>query len=82
MIGNAIADLKEALKGSDADAITAKTNALAQASMKLYAALFVTTRPSTPIDLSKLGTSVGSANQGSNLSQGSADGYRQDHHHR
>src|SRR5258708_29162895 len=34
-IENAIADLKEALKGSDAAAITAKTNALAQASMKL-----------------------------------------------
>src|SRR5262249_10321933 len=34
-IENAIADLKEALKGDDADAITAKTNALAQASMKL-----------------------------------------------
>src|SRR6478609_266998 len=34
-IENAMADLKEALKGGDADAITAKTNALAQASMKL-----------------------------------------------
>src|ERR1700709_1243173 len=34
-IENGIADLKEALKGDDADAIQAKTNALAQASMKL-----------------------------------------------
>jgi len=39
-IENAIADLKEALKGNDADAITAKTNALAQASMKLGEAMY------------------------------------------
>jgi molecular chaperone DnaK len=39
-IENAIADLKEALKGSDADAITAKTNTLAQASMKLGEAMY------------------------------------------
>src|SRR5437763_4309346 len=39
-IENAIADLKEALKGSDAAAITAKTNALAQASMKLGEAMY------------------------------------------
>jgi molecular chaperone DnaK len=39
-IENAIADLKEALKGSDATAITAKTNALAQASMKLGEAMY------------------------------------------
>jgi len=39
-IENAIADLKEALKGDDADAITAKTNALAQASMKLGEAMY------------------------------------------
>src|SRR5208283_2609707 len=39
-IENAIADLKEALKGDDADAITAKTNALAQASMKLGEAVY------------------------------------------
>src|SRR5262249_35909945 len=32
-IENTMADLKEALKGDDADAITAKTNGLAQASM-------------------------------------------------
>src|SRR5436190_720690 len=39
-IENAMADLKEALKGSDAEAITAKTNALAQASMKLGEAMY------------------------------------------
>jgi molecular chaperone DnaK len=35
-----MADLKEALKGDDAAAITAKTNALAQASMKLGEAMY------------------------------------------
>ena len=39
-IENAIADLKEALKGDDAAAITAKTNALSQASMKLGEAMY------------------------------------------
>jgi molecular chaperone DnaK len=39
-IENAMADLKEALKGNDADAITAKSNALAQASMKLGEAMY------------------------------------------
>ena len=39
-IENALADLKEALKGSDADAISAKTNTLAQASMKLGEAMY------------------------------------------
>jgi molecular chaperone DnaK len=39
-IENALADLKEALKGGDADAITAKTNTLAQASMKLGEAMY------------------------------------------
>jgi len=39
-IENAIADLKEALKGDDADVITAKTNVLAQASMKLGEAMY------------------------------------------
>jgi len=40
VIENGLADLKEALKGSDADAITTKTNALAQASMKLGEAMY------------------------------------------
>ena len=35
-----MADLKEALKGDDADAIQAKTNTLAQASMKLGEAMY------------------------------------------
>jgi molecular chaperone DnaK len=39
-IENAMADLKEALKGDDEAAITAKTNALAQASMKLGEAMY------------------------------------------
>jgi molecular chaperone DnaK len=39
-IENAMADLKEALKGDDAEAITAKTNALAQVSMKLGEAMY------------------------------------------
>src|ERR1700761_1192995 len=39
-IENAMADLKEALKGTDADAISAKANTLAQASMKLGEAMY------------------------------------------
>jgi molecular chaperone DnaK len=39
-IENAMADLKEALKGDDAEAISAKTNTLAQASMKLGEAMY------------------------------------------
>ena len=39
-IENAIADLKEALKGDNSTAIQAKTNALAQASMKLGEAMY------------------------------------------
>jgi len=39
-IENAMADLKEALKGDDAAAIAAKTNTLAQASMKLGEAMY------------------------------------------
>src|SRR6266481_2866781 len=38
-IETALADLKEALKGDDTDAITAKMNALSQASMKLGEAM-------------------------------------------
>jgi molecular chaperone DnaK len=39
-IENAMADLKEALKNDDAEAITSKTNTLAQASMKLGEAMY------------------------------------------
>ena len=45
-IENAIADLKEALKGDDAGAITAKTNTLMQASMKLGEAMYKQTQES------------------------------------
>ncbi len=40
VIETALADLKEALKGDDSEAITAKMNALAQASMKLGEAMY------------------------------------------
>jgi molecular chaperone DnaK len=39
-IENAMADLKEALKGDDSEAIKAKTNTLMQASMKLGEAMY------------------------------------------
>ncbi|MET3911880.1 molecular chaperone DnaK [Bradyrhizobium sp. S3.3.6] len=39
-IEDAVSDLKEALKGSDAEAIKTKTNTLAQASMKLGEAMY------------------------------------------
>ncbi|MET0277428.1 MAG: molecular chaperone DnaK [Pseudorhodoplanes sp.] len=39
-IENGLADLKEALKGTDAEAISAKANTLAQASMKLGEAMY------------------------------------------
>ncbi|WP_027581360.1 molecular chaperone DnaK [Bradyrhizobium sp. Ai1a-2] len=39
-IEDAVSDLKEALKGNDAESIKAKTNALAQASMKLGEAMY------------------------------------------
>jgi len=42
-IENAMADLKRALKGDDSGAITAKTNALAQASVKLAEAMYTQT---------------------------------------
>jgi molecular chaperone DnaK len=40
LIEDAVSDLKEALKGDDAEAIKAKTNTLAQASMKLGEAMY------------------------------------------
>ena len=39
-IEDAVSDLKEALKGDDAEAIKAKTNTVAQASMKLGEAMY------------------------------------------
>jgi molecular chaperone DnaK len=49
-IENAMADLKEALKGSDADAIAAKTQTLAQASMKLGEAMYKSQQDGQPGD--------------------------------
>jgi len=43
-IENAMADLKEALKGDDPAAITEKSNVLAQASMKLGEAMYKQTQ--------------------------------------
>ncbi|HML13961.1 MAG TPA: molecular chaperone DnaK [Xanthobacteraceae bacterium] len=47
-IENAMADLKEAIKGDDADAIRAKTNTLAQASMKLGEAMYAQAQQGQP----------------------------------
>jgi molecular chaperone DnaK len=44
-IENGISDLKEALKGEDAEAIKAKSQALAQASMKLGEAMYAAQQP-------------------------------------
>jgi molecular chaperone DnaK len=44
MIEDAMSDLREALKGNDADLIASKTNALAQASMKLGEAMYKQTQ--------------------------------------
>src|SRR5947208_759412 len=49
-IENGMADLKEALKGDDADIIQAKTNALAQASMKLGEAMYKSQQEGQPGD--------------------------------
>jgi molecular chaperone DnaK len=55
-IENAIADLKEALKGDDAAAIAAKTNTLAQASMKLGEAMYKQAEGAQPADTSESAT--------------------------
>jgi molecular chaperone DnaK len=49
-IETALADLKEALKGTDAEAIAAKTNTLAQASMKLGEAMYKSQQEGQPGD--------------------------------
>ena len=49
-IENGMADLKEALKGDDAAVIEAKTNALAQASMKLGEAMYKSQQEGQPGD--------------------------------
>jgi molecular chaperone DnaK len=55
-IENAMADLKEALKGDDSTAIQAKTNALAQASMKLGEAMYKQAEGAQPADTSESAT--------------------------
>jgi molecular chaperone DnaK len=55
-IENAIADLKEALKGDDAAIIQAKTNTLAQASMKLGEAMYKNAEGAEPVDTSESAT--------------------------
>jgi len=55
-IENAIADLKEALKGDDAAIIQAKTNALAAASMKLGEAMYKQAEGAQPADTSESAT--------------------------
>src|SRR5471032_1828929 len=55
-IENAIADLKEALKGDDAAVIQAKTNTLAQASMKLGEAMYKNAEGAEPADTSESAT--------------------------
>ncbi|EJW10646.1 Chaperone protein DnaK [Rhodovulum sp. PH10] len=48
MIEDAMSDLREALKGDDAEAITTKTNTLAQASMKLGEAMYKQSEDGAP----------------------------------
>src|SRR5476649_180949 len=55
-IDAAMADLKEALKGDDSAAIQAKTNALAQASMKLGEAMYKQAEGAQPADTSESAT--------------------------
>src|SRR6202158_4684205 len=55
-IENAMADLKEALKGDDSGLIQAKTNALAQASMKLGEAMYKQAEGAQPADTSESAT--------------------------
>ncbi len=55
-IENAMADLKEALKGDDLGVIQAKTNALAQASMKLGEAMYKQAEGAQPADTSESAT--------------------------
>src|SRR5471032_2278622 len=55
-IENAMADLKEALKGDDAAIIQAKTNTLAQASMKLGEAMYKNAEGAEPADTSESAT--------------------------
>src|SRR5271167_2055207 len=62
-IENAMADLKEALKGTDAEAITTKANALQQASLKLGEAMY---------------KQAGEQQPGGDAADGAADGKKED----
>jgi molecular chaperone DnaK len=68
-IENALADVKEALKGDDAEAIKTKTNALAQASMKLGEAMYKAQQG---------GGDTGAAGGGDHDSATGADGKKED----
>jgi len=59
-IENAMADLKEALKGDDSEAIKAKTNTLMQASMKLGEAMYKASQEAGP-DAAAAGEAGGEA---------------------
>jgi molecular chaperone DnaK len=62
-IENAIADLKEALKGNDAQAISAKTQMLAQASMKLGEAMYKQAEQQPGGDAAGAGAGAGTEGQ-------------------
>jgi molecular chaperone DnaK len=72
-IENGIADLKEALKGDDADVIQAKTNALAQASMKLGEAMYKSQQEGQPGD-----GGPGAGGQGAGAAPGGEPGKKDD----
>jgi molecular chaperone DnaK len=72
-IENGMADLKEALKGDDADAIQAKTNALAQASMKLGEAMYKSQQEGQPGD-----GGPGAGGQGAGAAPGGEPGKKDD----
>jgi molecular chaperone DnaK len=59
----AIAELKEAVKGDDAEAIKAKTSALAQASMKLGEALYAAQQGSSSSEQPKSETKAGGSGE-------------------
>ncbi|HRX36038.1 MAG TPA: molecular chaperone DnaK, partial [Aestuariivirga sp.] len=61
----AIAELKTALEGDDAEAITAKTNDLAQAAMKLGEALYKTQQAQAEADAARDAGAAGAAGGGS-----------------
>jgi len=63
-IENAMADLKEALKGDDSNAIQQKTNALAQASMKLGEAMYKAQQEAQATPGTGTGTGTGTGGGG------------------